>query len=248
MAADTAKHQRSSSPKPVKPQNKFKMIKKNLILTAIVALVATLGTLSAQEKYAIIIGGNMNPGATIPDTEQWNGGDDPHPLYGFDEFWNDTYLMWEMLVFDKEFTDANVHVLFGDGDDFTFDLQDDRYKASYHFGYSVVTDANANKQTISSTFSSLASTITADDFLFVFVMSHGGTNPFSGGSYFYSYDNQKVYASQLKTMLDNIPAHKKVVVLSFPKSGGFATELEDEGTIVITAGGAREEVSMRDEL
>ena len=206
-----------------------------------------MGTLSAQEKYAIIIGGNMNPDdQIIPVTEQWNGGDDPHPLYGFDEFWNDTYLMWEMLVFGKEFTDANVNVLFGNGEDFWFEDQNIRYQAGYHEEYEVVTDANSNEQTISTTFSSLANTITEDDFLFVWIMSHGGSNAF--GSYFYSYDNQKVYDTELATWLGNIAAHKKVIFLSFPKSGGFVPELETDGNIVITAGGDAKVVSIIEDI
>ena len=209
-----------------------------------VAFFATMGTLTAQEKYAVIITGNMNPGSTISNTEQWNGGQGGSLDYGFDEFWNDTYLMWEALVFDKEFEDANVQVLFGNGTDFTFDDQHPRYKGITHGGqYATVTDGSSNYQTINSTFTDLASTVTEDDFLFVFVMSHGGTNPFGGGSYFYSYDNQKVYDSELATWLGNIPAHKKVVVLSFPKSGGFIPELEDEGTIVITSSGDTESAS-----
>jgi len=223
------------------------MLKKSFITTVIVALFTMMGTLNAQQKYAVIIGGNMNPGTTIPDTEQWNGGDDPHPLYGFDEFWNDSYLMWEMLVFDKEFTDANVHVLFGqNGQDFTFYQQDIRYKAIYHQGYQVVTDANSNLSTIEDLFENvLAPVITEDDFLFVWIMSHGGTD--ANGSYFYSYDNQKVYDSGLATWLGSIAAHKKVVFLSFPNSGGFIPELEDEGVIVVTAGGAAEGASRADD-
>ncbi len=223
------------------------MLKKCFFTVAIVALFATMGTLSAQEKYAIIIGGNMNPDdQIIPVTEQWNGGDDPHPLYGFDEFWNDTYLMWEMLVFGKEFTDANVNVLFGNGEDFWFEDQNIRYQAGYHEEYEVVTDANSNEQTISTTFSSLANTITEDDFLFVWIMSHGGSNAF--GSYFYSYDNQKVYDTELATWLGNIAAHKKVIFLSFPKSGGFVPELETDGNIVITAGGDAKVVSIIEDI
>jgi len=219
------------------------MTKKNLILTVIVALFATLGTRSAQEKYAIIIGGNMNPDSQIiPASEQWNGGDDPHPLYGFDEFWNDAYLAWEMLItenkpYGKGYSVDNVHVLFDDGNDFTFLLQANRYKAGYNGQYEVV-DENANKTTIANRFSALSTTITADDFLFVWVMSHGGTDPFSGNSYFYSYDNQKVYDSELATWLGDIAAHKKTVFLSLPNSGGFIPELEGAGNIVITAGGA----------
>jgi len=224
------------------------MLKRSFITTIIVALLATMGSVYAQQKYAVIIGGNVTPNSTyIPIIQQWNSGNDQGPN-GFDEIWNDTYLMWEMLVFNKGFGDAKVQVLFGEGDDFTFPNQDIRYKAINHSGYQVVSDANSYKQTISSTFSSLASTITEDDFLFVFVMGHGGTNPFGGGSYFYSYDNQKVYDSELATWLGNISAHKKVVVLSFPKSGGFVPELEDDGTIVITAGGASQSASRADDL
>nr|NQU93060.1 caspase family protein [Bacteroidota bacterium] len=221
------------------------MTKKNLILTVIVALFATLGTINAQEKYALIIAGNMNPGAAIPDTEQWNGGQGGSLEYGFDEFWNDSYLNWEMLVFDKDYSDANVNVLFGEGVDFTFELQDIRYKAGYH-QMDHVTDANSNRQTIINKFAELANTITAADFLFVWIMSHGGTD--ANGSYFYSYDNQKVYDSELATWLGGIAAHKKTVFLSLPNSGGFIPELEGAGNIVITAGGATEGASRADDV
>ncbi len=151
-----------------------------------------------------------------------------------------------MLVFDKDYTDENVHVLFGDGEDFTFDQQDERYKGIYHgYEYQVVTDSNSNRQTIIDKFTSLANTITEDDYLFVWVMSHGGTN--DGGSYFYSYDGMKIYDSELAGWLGNISAHKKTVFLSFPNSGGFIPELEAEGNIVITAGGAAEGASRADD-
>ena len=77
-------------------------------------------------------------------------------------------------------------------------------------------------------------------------MRHGGSNAF--GSYFYSYDNQKVYDTELATWLGNIAAHKKVIFLSFPKSGGFVPELETDGNVVITAGGAAEVVSKVEEI
>lgn len=221
---------------------------KKFLFFTFVSLIATMGTVSAQQSYAVLIAGNMQPDSqVIPAAEQWNGGNDPHPVHGFDEFWNDTYLQWEMLIKEeggKGFIDANVHVLFGDGEDFWFEDQDNRYKAS-HNGYLKVTDANSNRQTIASTFTSLASTITDDDFLFVWIMSHGGTD--ATGSYFYSYDNQKVYDSELAAWLGNIAAHKKVVFLSFPNSGGFLPELEVDGNIMITAGGATEGASRADD-
>ena len=218
---------------------------KKKILTFAVALIATIGVINAQEKYAVLITGDQMA-VGIPATEQWNGGLGGSPDYGYDEFWNDTYLMWEMLVFDKVYTDANVNVLFGEnGEDFTFYEQAERYKASLH-GLQSITDANSEKQTIDALFNSLASTITEDDYLFVWVMSHGGTN--DGGSYFYSYDGIKIYDSELAGWLGNISAHKKTVFLSTPNSGGFIPELEAEGNIVITAGGAAEGASRADNI
>ncbi len=217
----------------------------------IVALFATMGTVVAQEKYAIIIGGNVNPDESIiPDTEQWNGGAGV-PNADFDEIWNDAYLAWEMLITDKVYGKGynvdNVHVLFGGGigNDYTFTGQDIRYKAGYN-GHSKVVDENANETTIAARFAALANTITADDFLYVWIMGHGGSNVL--GHYFYSYDNQKIYASQLNTWLDGIAAHKKVVYLALPKSGGFAPVLEEEETVVITACGAAEGASRADDL
>ena len=212
-----------------------------------VALFATMGTLVAQEKYAILIGGNMNPGQTIPDIEQWNG-DYGTEQYGFAEFWNDTYLNWEMLVFHKEYTDENVHILFGQqGEDFTFPGQDNRYKGINHgWQYEFVTDDNSDYSTIDNKFTDLATTITADDFLFVWIMGHGGSD--ATGHYFYSYDNQKIYDTELDTWLNGIAAHKKTVFLSFPKSGGFVPELEAGGNIVITACDATHGASRADDM
>ena len=220
---------------------------KKKILTLAVALIATIGVINAQEKYAVLITGDQMANG-IPAAEQWNNGQGGSFQYGFDEFWNDTYLFWEMLTKEeggKGYTNENVHVLFADGNDFTFDEQDDRYKASLH-GLEFITDNNSNKQTIIDLFHDLANTITEDDYLFVWVMSHGGTN--DGGSYFYSYDGMKIYDSELATWLGGIAAHKKTVFLSFPNSGGFIPELEAEGTIVITAGGAAEGASRADNI
>ncbi len=50
---------------------------------------------NGQEKYAVLITGDY-AATGIPASEQWNHGQD-RGVNGFDEFWNDTFLMWEML-------------------------------------------------------------------------------------------------------------------------------------------------------
>ena len=218
----------------------------------IVVLFATMGTLMAQEKYAIIIGGNVNPDESIiPSAEQWNGGAGV-PNEDFDEIWNDAYLAWEMLItenkpYGKGYHVDNVHVLFGGepAEDYTFSGQDGRYKAAYN-DQTYVVDENANDTTIENRFTTLAGTITADDFLFVWIMGHGGSD--ATGHYFYSYDNHKIYDTDLAGWLNGIAAHKKTVFLSFPKSGGFVPELEDDDIIIITNGGETEGASRADDF
>ena len=225
------------------------MKRSNVFAVLIVALLATMDTLTAQEKYAVIIGGNVNPDeSTIPISDQWNGGPDAFNN-DFDEIWNDLYLTWEMLVFHKNYNDDNVHVLYGDSpaQDYTFSGQDDRYKAIYHQGYTEVTDEDASEASIQYVFEDeLASAITAEDFLFVWIMGHGGSD--ATGHYFYSYDNEKIYASDLAGWLDGISAHRKVIYLSFPKSGGFAPVLENAGNVVITACGGASRTDVWEEV
>jgi hypothetical protein len=64
----------------------------------------------SQEKYAVIITGD-SPG----DGYQ---GQFAIPNSDYDEFWNDTYLMWEMLVTKFGFSDDNVFVLYANGADY----------------------------------------------------------------------------------------------------------------------------------
>ena len=49
---------------------------------------------------------------------------------GYDEFWNDNYLMWELFYDDiYGYSNDNINVLFGEGIDYsiTFPLYDGRY-------------------------------------------------------------------------------------------------------------------------
>ncbi len=75
---------------------------------------------NAQEKYAVLITGDY-AATGIPTNEQWNQGQD-RGGNGFDEFWNDTFLMWEMLQ-EKGYSPENIYVLFADGNDYLSDAQ-----------------------------------------------------------------------------------------------------------------------------
>ena len=79
-------------------------------LVLVVALIAIVGIGNAQEKYAVLITGDY-AAEGIPIEEQWGQGDTDAAKV---EFWYDTYLMWEMLVYEKGYSNENVFVLFAD--------------------------------------------------------------------------------------------------------------------------------------
>ncbi|MFU8844800.1 MAG: hypothetical protein ACNA7V_13435, partial [Bacteroidales bacterium] len=65
-------------------------------------------------------------------------------------------------------------------------------------------------------------------------------SPVNSYVYLWGYDPGnpnagRLYDYELKSKLDLIPAHKKVVVVQAPNAGGFATVLADPNTIVITS-------------
>ncbi len=69
---------------------------KNLC-TIVSVLVCMTFSATAQHKYAVLITGDYAAKEPeIPLANQWNQGQGRGPL-GMMEFWNDTYLMWEML-------------------------------------------------------------------------------------------------------------------------------------------------------
>ena len=205
------------------------------------AIIAIISVGFAQQKYAILITGD-NDALNVPVNDQWNSGLGMGD-YGYDEFWNDTYLFWEILYDQKDYLNENIYVLYDEGVDLSFSEQADRYNALETYGFNI-TDQSATQSNIQGIFNTLANTITENDFLFVWVMSHGGTD--AQGSYFYSYDAHKIYDTQLASWLNHIDAYKKTVFLSTPGSGGFTDELEGERTIVITSSGEGEGASRAD--
>jgi hypothetical protein len=96
------------------------------ILFVALSVLSITHLANAQEKYAVLITGDYAATSYgVPLSDQWNGGQGKS-TYGFDEFWNDTFLMWEMLQ-EKGYSQDNIIVLFADGNDFTFSGQAPQY-------------------------------------------------------------------------------------------------------------------------
>ncbi len=221
-------------------------MKNKLFILLVMAMFSLNSVLYAQQKYALLIGGDYHPGSEIPVSHQWNNGNDLDPVKGWDEFWNDTYLMWELLYDDPitSYSNDNIEVLFANGEDYTFIGQIGRYKSFSNFPeIPSITDGAATKTNVITALDDLAN-VEEEDYVFIWIMSNGGnTDPAENvWSYVYLWDydpahpnDGRLYDYELKAKLDLIPAHKKVVVVQAPNSGKFATTCADDNTIVVTS-------------
>jgi|GEM_PF-3611981 len=211
------------------------------ILFATVLILLSFQTVYSAEKYAVLITGDYDP-RYLPDDVKGYG-----PL---ESFWNDTYLMWEMLI-EKGFNDSNIFVLFGNGEGLNEVISDttqvpSRYtpeSIGYDREYSIV-DGWGTFQGIESAVDSIASRITQDDFLFVWTFDHGGFDgcdtidvPLNDSipHFLYlvdpdcpdtiSYDI--IHDYDFADLFNPLSANKKVYWMQQCYSGGFEAELTD---------------------
>lgn len=215
----------------------FRDMKRKLLIVVLCFIIVKINL--AQEKFAVLITGDY-AAAGIPAEEQWTQGLGKS-VYGYEEFWYDTYLMWEMLVFEKGFSDENVFVLFAGGSDFYFDEMSARYNAEIsHYDYYPITDFEASIENVETVFNGLANgtegfqQMTEDDFLFVWTFDHGGPAPGSGPVYLQLMDgNMTVF--EFANLVNPIVANKKVYWMQQCRSGSFASLLEAENTVFHSA-------------
>ena len=120
-----------------------------------IMLGITLTTI-AQEKYAVLICGKNPVEEEYIIAMAETGWADPGDTIR-NEFWNDTFLMWEMLVYKKDYDNDNVFVLYYDGYDYDVQGLADRYNAEViHNEYYPITDYSATKANLENVFTGLA--------------------------------------------------------------------------------------------
>lgn len=177
------------------------------------ALAANTGVVSAQEKYAVLITGPYLVEGIHPE-EQWNNGEGKGPDELYYEFWNDTYLMWEMLVTKLGYSDENVFVLFADGIDFpvSHPCVNIRYSAE-KYSLDHITDYSAYIANVQAVFNGLRTglngfpLVTENDFLFVWTFDHGNG---SGGNSSLLLMDGSMSDDAFAALVNPIPATKEV--------------------------------------
>ncbi|HQO09216.1 MAG TPA: T9SS type A sorting domain-containing protein [Clostridiales bacterium] len=195
------------------------MLKKTVLMLMLISAVCI--TLNAAEKYAILIAGDYTA-ANVPADKKWNDG-----LGNNTEFWNDLYLQWEML-YQKGYKKENIKVLFAHGIDLWnvdgFQYIDPRYRAYNATGN--IEDRIVNYPVTTTGLNSAISEIssTNDDFLYVWVMSHGGGSTQSSIGFIGTGTQPSFYEmtpSEFAGKINAIPAFKKEIVLSLNYAQGF---------------------------
>lgn len=200
--------------------------------------------LTSDKKFALLIAGDYNA-ANIPVEKRWNEG-----VGDNSEFWNDLFLQWEML-YKKGFKPENIMVLFANGKDLweipEFDYIAIRYRPTQYdeLGIDHITNYSATRLNLINAAAYLKDKINADgvvdEFLYVWVMSHGGSSSQSSlclidPAKAASYD--EMTAHEFVSIINGIPAYKKYVQFSLNYAQGFLNEFENSGV-----GNARVEVS-----
>lgn len=194
--------------------------------------------LDAQNKYAVLITGDYSA-EYIPQRSRWNQCDDEESRRPMQEFWNDTYLMWELLK-KKGYSEDNIFVLFADGNDFIFDGQCPRYRPPIGV---TVTDNSATIENVTNLFTGFQDgtsgmpILTNDDFLFVWVFDHGDT--INGHSNFLLLDGM-MNDIQFASLINPLQINRKVFWMQQCFGGGFAESLADNNTVFVSASQANQ--------
>jgi hypothetical protein len=151
-------------------------MKTRVLILVMLTFLGFTGSIISQEKYAILISGDL-PDYIFPGVILEEGG----KLWKAS--WNDTYLMWEMLVYEKGYDNDNVFVLWADGTDWSitsniagaYDAQVS-HQNDFPGEFDQFTDYAATLSNVEYVFEKLANgtdpaipQITQDDFLFVWV-------------------------------------------------------------------------------
>lgn len=213
-------------------------MKRVLIIMAIICIAFSV---SAQNKYAVLIASTGNA-QDIPQRDRWNA---ETSYTAPEEFWNDAFMLWELLQ-DKDFPRENIFVLYGeDGRDYE---ENPCYIApkSPTVPESVdVTYGPADSATVYHVFRAMAGiepslnneipVLTQNDFLFVWTIGHGGHGYNEDESYFILKDTYFMSDSEFASLVNPISANRKTFWMQQNSAGGFIDNLSSSNTVFIGA-------------
>ena len=204
----------------------------------ITILILSFNSSFAQKRYAILFGCEENNGSATPFL-YYSG---EKEIDQQEAAWNDTYLMWELLI-NNGYNNEDITVLYQYGDDYVREhenILDNRYDPREEHGdiidpqYGQITDMSATKQNLQNAIASISNSITEDDYLVFLVITHGHENYFQCNNYDSNNPDTYVTATNISDWLAPIYC-KKIILMQQCKGGSFIDELNGNNTIIMTA-------------
>ena len=157
---------------------------------------------ASAEDYALIIGGV--------------GGEKSF----YDEFWNATTRMRELLIEEYGYAPEHITFLFEDGGE----------------GSDLV-DGKSTKAGVEAAFTDLQTRLQSDDRFLLFMVGHATK---TGGGLKFNSPGRDIRDIEWATLINQIPAEQMVLIFGFPYSARLVSQVSKEGRTVITACSARE--------
>ena len=157
---------------------------------------------TSAEDYALIVGGV--------------GGEKSF----YDEFWNATTRMRELLIEEYGYAPERVTLLFEDSGE-----------------VSDLVDGKSTKAEVEAAFADLQSRVQSDDRFLLFMVGHA-TKTASGLKF--NSPGRDISAVEWAAFIERIPAEQMVLIFGFPYSARIVSQVSKEGRTIITACSARE--------
>ena len=194
-----------------------------LLLLTLLAAVADAQETDADRLHVVLINGGRNR------------------LTNHERYWNDCALLYRTLRQTYHVPRRNITVLMSDGGDPAPDmlLNDVSGFASSPTDLDGDGEADvtlgATNACIELVLTELAGKLTPDDRLFLFMIDHGDIDSQWGEPFVWLWNNERLRASELATLLNHIRVSAVSVLLGQCHAGGFLTALQREGRVVAAA-------------
>jgi len=220
------------------------------------ALLLAVTAVQAKNYAVLITGDTPTTGYTRADGTWQIGAYSSGTNY--DEFWNDTYLMWQTL-FDLGWKDENIFVLYSGGVDWPDAADQYDVYSNYWNDYSLghIVDYRARYSDVQNMFTWLANgnttegipQVSENDNLFIWTFGHGGDPDDNGGYGTLKLENDtEMPETDFSNYLDQISCNKRIVVMEQCFGGSFVDALENSNTIILTAADETERAWRADNL
>ena len=157
---------------------------------------------ASAEDYALIIGGV--------------GGEKSF----YDEFWNATSRMRELLIEEYGYAPKHITFLFEDGGE-----------------VSDLVDGKSTKAGVEAVFTDLQTRIESADRFLLFMVGHATK---TGGGLKFNSPGRDIRDIEWAALINQIPAEQMVLILGFPYSARLVSQVSKEGRTIITACSPRE--------